>query len=105
MINLDNLEVNELQNIIENAHATLKTKQASKRKEILAQIKELADSIDVKVEIIEKHGASPITSKVAAKYHHPQNKSLTWTGRGIKPKWMKELLEQGKKLEEFLIHH
>jgi DNA-binding protein H-NS len=104
MLNLEKLEVTELQHLIENAHAELKSKQANKRKEILAQIKELADSIDIKVEIIDKSASSPVKAKVAAKYRHPQNKALSWTGRGIKPKWMKELLDQGKKLEDFLIH-
>ena len=27
----------------------------------------------------------------------------TWTGRGLKPKWLKAELDAGRKLEDFLI--
>ncbi len=38
---------------------------------------------------------------VAAKYKGP--KGETWSGRGLAPKWLAALLEQGRKKEEFLI--
>lgn len=37
------------------------------------------------------------------KYRHPENPSLTWTGRGRKPGWVVEALAAGKSLEEFAI--
>ena len=41
--------------------------------------------------------------KVAPKYRNPANTKETWTGRGLKPRWMAELLKKGKKVEDFLI--
>lgn len=41
--------------------------------------------------------------KVPPKYRHPENQDLTWTGRGNKPRWVQELLEAGRSLEELLI--
>ena len=41
--------------------------------------------------------------KVAPKYRHPEDTSLTWTGRGLKPKWIVLLLETGIKLEDLEI--
>ena len=43
-----------------------------------------------------KAGGSP----VAAKYRHPQT-GATWTGRGLKPRWLAAELAAGKKLEDF----
>ncbi|MBO9468145.1 H-NS histone family protein [Tropicibacter sp. R15_0] len=40
---------------------------------------------------------------VAPKYRHPENPALTWSGRGRKPKWFVEALEQGKTPEDLAI--
>jgi len=37
------------------------------------------------------------------KYRHPEDSTLTWTGRGRKPKWVVEALDAGKDLESFAI--
>lgn len=42
-------------------------------------------------------------STVEARYHNPSNPSQRWAGRGMKPLWLKELLEKGKKIEDFEI--
>lgn len=42
-------------------------------------------------------------SKVAPKYRNPDSPKETWTGRGLPPRWMKALLDKGKKREQFLI--
>lgn len=41
--------------------------------------------------------------KVAPKYRNPGNADETWAGRGKPPRWLAVQLEQGKKLEDFLI--
>lgn len=37
---------------------------------------------------------------VAVKYRHPRDKSLTWTGRGKQPVWVKQWLGAGYSLAE-----
>ncbi len=39
---------------------------------------------------------------VAAKYRHPGS-GETWSGRGLKPKWLTAALAGGAKIEDFLI--
>lgn len=41
--------------------------------------------------------------KVAAKYRHPQQANLTWTGRGLKPRWVVEWLAAKGTLEQLVI--
>ena len=41
------------------------------------------------------------TTPVAAKYRGAEGQ--TWSGRGLTPRWMTTLIEQGKKKEDFLI--
>lgn len=40
---------------------------------------------------------------VAIRYRNPANKEEGWTGKGRKPKWLADLLEAGKKLEDFAV--
>jgi DNA-binding protein H-NS len=40
---------------------------------------------------------------VAPKYQNPANPDETWTGRGVAPKWMQELIDSGRSKDEFLI--
>jgi DNA-binding protein H-NS len=104
MTEYQNLSENELQLIIEDVEKALKAKQVGKRKEIIAQIKELAASINVTVEIYEgdKKSARKGT-KLSAKYRNPDDVEKTWTGRGIMPKWMRTLLEAGHDRSEFTV--
>ncbi|MDB2407120.1 H-NS histone family protein [Jannaschia sp.] len=42
-------------------------------------------------------------AKAPAKYRHPENASLTWSGRGRQPGWYKEALDAGKSPEDLAI--
>jgi DNA-binding protein H-NS len=104
MTDFNKLSETEIQALIDNAEKALKEKQTSKRKEVIAKIKELAASIGVSVEIIEGDKKSEKkTGKVAAKYRNPADPSKTWTGRGLAPKWMQDLLSSGRDKSEFEI--
>ena len=46
-------------------------------------------------------GKKIVNAPVAAKFRGPEGE--TWTGRGLTPRWLKMLLEQGRTKEEFLI--
>ena len=41
--------------------------------------------------------------KVAPKYRNPADAAETWAGRGKPPRWLAAYLDNGRKLEEFLI--
>jgi DNA-binding protein H-NS len=41
--------------------------------------------------------------KLKPKYRNPADKSQTWAGRGIRPKWLVAAMKGGKKLEDFAI--
>jgi len=104
MTEYSNLSESELQAVIENAENALKEKKTKKRKEVIAQIKELAASIGVSVSINEDSAVAVKTvKKVAAKYRNPDDHTQTWTGRGVSPKWMQALIKAGRDKSEFLI--
>jgi DNA-binding protein H-NS len=39
--------------------------------------------------------------KIAPKYRGPNGE--TWSGRGLKPRWLADALKEGRKVEDFLI--
>ncbi|QPK62554.1 H-NS histone family protein [Methylomonas sp. LL1] len=103
-MDIQNLSPDELQKLIKDAQAELEAKQAGMRKQVITQIKELAASIGVTVEITDEKRSRKASSSVSAKYANPANSSETWTGRGLAPKWMKALTDQGRNKDEFLIN-
>ena len=104
MSEYNNLSETELQAVIDNAEKALKDKQSTKRKAVISQIKELAASIGVTVDVQDSEKKSVRKGKkVAAKYVNPDDAAQTWTGRGVAPKWMQALLQAGRDKSEFLI--
>jgi len=50
-----------------------------------------------------KSGATPRAGgKVAAKYRNPKT-GESWSGRGLRPNWLKAALAEGRKIEEFTV--
>jgi DNA-binding protein H-NS len=104
MTDYQHLSESELRAVIEHAGVALKNKQANKKKEIIAQIKDLAASIDMQVELYEEGNKTlRTTSKVPVKYRHPSDSGKTWTGRGMTPKWLRDLVDQGRSLDDFKV--
>ena len=52
---------------------------------------------------LPSRGKSLKGRKVAPKYRNPANRSETWAGRGVRPRWLQAYLRDGRKLEEFAI--
>jgi DNA-binding protein H-NS len=104
MTDLQQLSEIELKELSDNIEKALKDRQRGKRKEIIAQIKELAASIDMAVELhsIDKQIVRK-TNKVAIKYRDPNNYNNTWTGRGVMPVWLRDLIQNGHDRSEFKV--
>lgn len=78
----------------------------SKRREVIQHIKTLLSENGLTVADLEMGGAArkkgASTGKVAPKYKDPAT-GKTWTGRGIKPTWMRDALAAGKTVNDFRI--
>lgn len=58
--------------------------------------------------LIKEYGFSPSELRTAKeksepKYANPDDATQTWTGKGIKPGWIKAHIESGKNIDELLI--
>lgn len=99
----------------------IERKSGQEKSKVRAQLAALAKKSGFKLaELIDDDGSSTKSAtharkrgpakaskakgrKVPPKYRHPDDKTLTWTGRGRTPLWMVEFEKQGKARDEFLI--
>jgi len=93
---LNPLSVAELQSLIAEAEAALTTQLRNQRRSTIAKMRELAASVGIDFEIIEKPSPKAHRSSPAApKYRNPANPEQTWSGRGKRPKWIREAIDSG----------
>jgi DNA-binding protein H-NS len=83
--------------------------QREQRSEAIGKVKALMSEYGLSVaDIGSKPATTPTkrasgpTGKVAAKYRNPATGD-TWSGRGLKPKWLSAALTEGKSLTDFAI--
>lgn len=94
--------------------AKIQQLQSESRGQAIAKIKSIMAEHGLTVADITARGASASDASaprakgpkaggtVAPKYRN-QATGETWTGRGLKPKWLTAALENGAKVEDFLI--
>ncbi len=90
----------------EELERQIRDAQASIRSNAIARVRELMTEHGLTVaDLVAKAtlnaGASAKT-KVAAKYRDPQS-GLTWSGRGLRPRWLVAAINEGKSLSDFAL--
>ena len=101
-LNLEKMSVAELKQLQKDAEKAIVSAAARKRTEALAELEAVAKKHGFKLSDFAS-GKKPRKTASPAKYRHPENSSVTWSGRGRQPKWIKEGLEAGKPLDDFSI--
>lgn len=81
--------------------------QSDQELRIQKQVEDYATGFNMsRLEAIRKifpEEAAEFSRKLPPKYQNPDNEKQKWSGRGIKPAWLVEKLEQGSSIEEFLV--
>lgn len=111
---LDALSIEELSAHIAEAEALLGRKQNETRQAFIDETLQKAEKLGVSLEELIAHTVKPATGrqkktpaegsrKVPVKYRDPTAPENTWTGRGMKPRWIRKKLEDGATLEDFAV--
>ena len=96
MTELAKLSLDELLSLQHRAAAEVENRQSAEKDKAKQEILALASKYGIDVKFGGSNAASsPKAGKtkrgtVAAKYRHPSNSALTWTGRGRSPVWVAE---------------
>ncbi|MGM8870814.1 H-NS histone family protein [Psychrobacter sp. 2Y5] len=101
-IDLENLDVDQLRAITENAQQLIDQKQHQRLYDAYMQFEKIAEDADSSIDEILKAGEK-LEKKRSIKYRNTDNSEETWTGRGRKPTWLVEAMAAGRELNEFAI--
>ncbi|MDR3352240.1 MAG: H-NS histone family protein [Zoogloeaceae bacterium] len=106
MVDLASLSLVELQDLERVIPKEIRRRKAEDKAKVHKQLQEYAKSQGFTLDQFVS-GTAPVTrrstSKVEAKYRHPEQSDLEWSGRGRKPKWLEAWLSSGGTLEQLAI--
>jgi len=100
---LEALSLSELKKMQKDVAKAISTFEDRQKAEARAKVEALAR--DLGYSLAELVGTETKTSRApaAAKYRHPENPALTWSGRGRKPQWFVDAASAGKTAEDMAI--
>lgn len=103
-INSKLMSSGDLKTVIATAEQELKDRNEDHKQKTIGTIQELANSIDMQVDIYPKRNRKSLKGiKIEIKYRNPENSAEEWSGRGIKPRWMTALLEKNIPIESLKV--
>lgn len=101
-IDISGLSVPELQDLEKAIENELERRQSESKRIVLDQIKELAQSIGMTVDDVIAVGKKKQKRNVplpSTMYVNPENPKQTWSGRGRRPNWARDILNRGETLK------
>jgi len=102
-MDLNTMSLDELKKLKKDVGKAIDSYEDRARKAALADVDAIARqhgyTIDQLVGKVAVKGRAPVPPK----YANPADKSQTWSGRGRKPKWVVEALDNGKSLDDLKI--
>jgi DNA-binding protein H-NS len=104
---LDYVELDKLKSEIEQRLLSMAKKE---KRNAMQKVLDIArqyglDSSDLNKIADQMGSTKKKRSKVEPRYAHPDNSSLTWTGRGRSPQWVTDWKNSGRSLDACLIKH
>lgn len=101
-LDFDKMSLKEMRDLRAKLDRAINSYEDRKRREALAAVEEAARVHGFNLADLTG-GKLSRSGTVAPKYANPDDPTMTWTGRGRKPRWIVENLENGKQLEDMLI--
>lgn len=101
-INFDKFSMKELRDLQGKLERAISSYEYQRRREALAAIQSTAREFGFNLEELTGNKPNKVGT-VKPKYAHPDDPTMTWTGRGRKPRWVIEHLDSGKSLEDMQI--
>ncbi|MGY6519947.1 MAG: H-NS histone family protein [Lysobacteraceae bacterium] len=103
-IELGNLSPEQLNELIVKAEQQKKKIHRERVGEVRRKLTAMAKAEGYTIEeLFGSGGGRKSGGKVPPKYQNPSDPTQTWTGRGKRPNWFKDLLASGKKESDLLI--
>lgn len=101
---LEALTLSELKKMQKDVAKAISTYEDRQKAEARAKVEALAREMGYSLAELVGTETKSARAPAAAKYRHPENPALTWSGRGRKPQWFVDALEAGKTASDLAIN-
>jgi len=102
-VNLAKMTVIELQTLRKEIDVAIVAAEKTARKKALAEASEVVAKHGFSLDELLNEAKSVKKPARPAKYAHPEDPNVTWSGMGRQPGWIKEALAAGTPLDTLLI--
>lgn len=109
-MDLSGLSLTDLRALQEQVKQEIKKREHDDVIKAREQILAIAQSVGIPLKElmggqgrVVKTKTGAVVLKVAARYRHPANASLQWTGRGRQPKWVQDWVASGQSIDALRI--
>ncbi|MFA2965216.1 H-NS histone family protein [Acinetobacter pittii] len=106
MLDISPLSIQELKDLQVQAEQLISQKKDQAIEDAYNQVNEIAESVGLTINQLLEIGSQKVKKtrkSVEPRYRNKKNVDQTWTGRGKQPRWLVAEIENGAKLEDFLI--
>lgn len=100
-LNLDSMSLDELKALQKQVARAIEGYKDREKMKALAALE--AKAAELGFSLSELMGGKRGKKTGLPKYRHPENPSVTWTGKGRRPEWVKDALAAGKTLDDLSI--
>lgn len=102
-VDLDTMSLAELKDLQKAVNKAVDTFEERKKLEARQVLEEKAREMGFNLNELIQQGKRTTKRVNPPKYRHSENPELTWSGRGRQPAWIKEIIESGGTLDDYLI--
>ena len=101
--NLEAMSLKELRQMQKDLAKAISTYEGRHKADARAKLEVIAKEMGYSFADLIGVEVKTTRAPAVAKYRHPENAALTWSGRGRKPRWFDAALKSGKRPEDMAI--
>lgn len=102
-IDLEELDLKELNDLRSKVDRAISNYETRRKRAAMNKLEETAREYGFSLTELAAEVKGGRGGPVAPKYANPADSTVTWTGRGRQPVWVREHLEAGGKLDDLAI--
>jgi DNA-binding protein H-NS len=101
---VETLSLKELKSLQKDLAKAISNFEDRKKSDARSKLEGIAKEMGYSLAELIGTDVKPTRAPAAAKYRHPDNSDLTWSGRGRKPLWFVAALDAGKSPEDLAVN-
>lgn len=103
-IDLASFSIRELEALSQRVAQAIHDRRRTRAAELLAELSERAESEGLSFDDVVSQNGRPRQRKRVVRFRNPANASETWSGRGPRPVWLKQAIDNGTPLESLRVN-